>query len=73
MLSKRVEQRDQQPENADRLNVLTDSQNGLLTTCTEFTELSNLQLQESSEEAQIGDIFRVHDFNYILKVIKHMK
>lgn len=61
-----------QPENSDRLSVLVDPYQGIFRTCTEF-EQCNLTLKDSAQEACVGDILKVHDFNYIMKVVAHMK
>lgn len=69
-----VDQRTCQPENSDRLAVLVDPEIGVFTTCSEFTELcEGLHIQDSVKEACVGDIFKVHDFNYIMKVIEQVK
>ncbi len=74
IFTKKCEQRDNQPENADRLAVLVDKENGVFTCCTEFTEgLEGLVIRDKAEEVCVADIFKVHDFNYILKIVKHMK
>jgi hypothetical protein len=72
---KKCEQRNAQPENSDRLSVLVDEKTGIFTSCTEFTELcEGLIIKDTvSQEASIGDILKVHDFNYIFKVIQHIK
>lgn len=66
IFSKRFEQRESQPENSDRLHILMNSDDGLFTKSTEFSERQNgLEVKESSNEAYIADILKVHDFNYI--------
>jgi acetoin utilization deacetylase AcuC-like enzyme len=56
------------------LAVLIDPKNGLLTSCTEFTEgCEGLVLREQAQEVCIGDVFKVHDFNYILKLMNEIK
>jgi hypothetical protein len=63
-----------QPENPDRLSVLVDGQSGIFTTCTEFVDnCEGLKIRDAAQEAPIADIFKVHDFNYIMKVIQHVK
>lgn len=43
-----------------------NSDDGLFTKSTEFSERQNgLEVKESSNEAYIADILKVHDFNYI--------
>lgn len=74
ILSKKCEQRDHQPENSDRLAVLVDPEIGVFTTCAEFTDnCEGLSVKDSVKEACIADIFKVHDFNYIIKIIEYVK
>lgn len=54
--------------------MLVDPEIGVFTTCTEFTEgCEGLRIKDTVQEACVADIFKVHDFNYILKVIQHMR
>lgn len=74
IFAKKCEQRDHQPENPDRLSVLVDKEIGVFTSCTEFTEgLEGLVIRDKADEACVADIFKIHDFNYILKILKHIK
>lgn len=46
----------------------------MFTNCTEFSErMPGLIVKDEVQEASIADVFKVHDFNYILKVIKFIK
>jgi hypothetical protein len=48
-----------------------NAEDGVFTKSTEFRERQNgLKLKESANEAYIADILKVHDFNYIHKVIE---
>lgn len=50
---------------------MTNSKDGVFTRCTEFNERQNgLQVRESAQEACLGDILKVHDFNYIQKAME---
>jgi len=33
---------------------------------------NRLVVRESAQQAKIGDVFKVHDFNYIFKVIEQV-
>ncbi|KAI3431427.1 hypothetical protein D9Q98_004480 [Chlorella vulgaris] len=53
------------PENVERLNVLTKPGWGILK-CEEFE--GALRWDEGSKRAAIGDVLRVHDWNYVRKI-----
>jgi hypothetical protein len=51
-----------------------DKESGVFTSCTEFTEgLEGLIIRDKADEVCVADIFKIHDFNYILKIVKHIK
>jgi acetoin utilization deacetylase AcuC-like enzyme len=70
--AKRQAQKDDQPENAERLMVLIDRQRGVLTQASEFVERSQAGyvVQREASPARLADVFRVHDYNYLMKVIE---
>ena len=47
--------------------VLIDSDHGVLTQNQEFLDDSYL-VQTKAKPASLGDIYRVHDYNYLMKV-----
>ena len=66
-------QRDKQPENSDRMSLLVDQKTGLLTNSIEFLHKRrpSLMLKQNVDEwAKISDILKIHDFNYIQKVME---
>lgn len=68
------EQRDIQPENADRLAILVDPAAGVFTQGSESqAKLQNLSFKSSSRKAAIADVLKVHDFHYITKMIETVK
>ena len=69
----RQNQKKEQPENAERLIVLTNEKNGVLTVAEEFVSDRAYKVRNSVRQAPHGDIFRVHDYNYLKKVIKMSK
>lgn len=71
----RIKQREMQPENSDRLRMLVDKQKGVFTRSKEFVEnkYSSLVLQDASSTSKFVDILKVHDFNYIQKVISNVQ
>lgn len=69
-VQERVLQKDSQPENAERLMVLIDSNTGCLTQAQEFKQSSRVTIQEVSTSATISDALRIHDYRYIKRVIR---
>ena len=54
------------PENVNRLHVLTHPEHGILRT----TDMQQMQLEwdELSKKAAIGDVLRVHDWTYVQRI-----
>ena len=72
-IKEKVALRERQPENSDRLALLVDSQTGLLSTGVEFSEKLKQTVvfkDKVDEAAKIADILKIHDFNYIQKVME---
>ena len=69
-MQERVNQKNNQPENAERLMVLIDQDKGILTKADEFREA---YLQEVSIPAKKADILKVHDFRYTKHVIDRIQ
>ena len=67
---KRVAHKDEQPENAERLMVLINDERGVLTQTSEFLNNPNYKIANQSKEVALADVFRVHDYNYLMKVIE---
>jgi len=67
-VKERVFQKENQPENAERLMVLIDKAKGVLTKAQTLTNQPNYFLKETSTEAKLADILRIHDFRYIKNV-----
>lgn len=63
-------QRQNQPENSDRLALLIDEAKGLLTCGREFATPRLVLKRSVDERARIADILKIHDFNYIQKVME---
>ena len=53
--------------------VLTNSTNGVLTVAEEFDQDPAYLIKTSAREAALADVFKVHDYNYLMKVIKISK
>ena len=69
----KVLQREGQPENSDRLTLLTHPQIGLLAAGSEFQDQSQcIEIQHKSSQAKIVDVLKIHDNHYIQKVHKHI-
>lgn len=66
-VARRKSQKEEQPENAERLMVLIDSDHGVLTKNQDFLDDSYL-VQTTAKPASLADIYRVHDYNYLMKV-----
>ena len=49
--------------------VLIDKDRGTLTAAEEFIQDPGFEVKRSAKPAPYGDIFRVHDYNYLMKVI----
>jgi len=58
---------DPPPENVNRLHVLTNHHHGILR-ADDITTSLNVQWNESSQQAAISDILRVHDWSYVRKI-----
>lgn len=58
---------DPPPENVNRLHVLTNPHHGILK-ADDITTSLNVQWDESSQQAAISDILRVHDWPYVRKI-----
>lgn len=73
-IKEKVAQRNNQPENSDRLSLLVDEKIGLLTNGKEFkSPNSSVNINNHvSERAKIADILKIHDFNYIQKVMEEI-
>jgi hypothetical protein len=69
VLANRVQQRDIQPENSDRLRVLIDQNQGILRS-EEFSSRKDFVIKEGSQKASIADILKVHEYTYIEKFRK---
>lgn len=50
--------------------VLIDQEKGTLTQADDFIMDPGYGIQIGSKDAPYGDIFRVHDYNYLMKIIK---
>ena len=69
----KVAQRDNQPENSDRLTMLMDKTNGVLAAAAEFQDKQQrIVVKSGVTEAKIADILKIHDFHYIQKVMQHI-
>lgn len=68
-VQERVMQKDNQPENAERLMVLIDQNTGALTKAREFKKNDRVTIKEVSKAATIADVIRIHDYRYIKRVI----
>jgi hypothetical protein len=66
---KRVEQKKDQPENSERLMVLIDSEKGVLTQSDALIQNPRYQVKDMVAPVKISDVLRVHDYNYLMKVI----
>lgn len=66
---KRVAQKEDQPENSERLMVLIDSEKGVLTQSDALIQNPRYQVKDSVSHVKISDVLRVHDYNYLMKVI----
>lgn len=66
---KRVAQKEDQPENSERLLVLIDSEKGVLTQSDALIQNPRYQVKDSVSPVKISDVLRVHDYNYLMKVI----
>ncbi len=49
--------------------VLIDDERGVLTGCESFTSNSRYQIKDTVKHARISDVLKVHDYNYLKKVI----
>ena len=52
--------------------ILIDKDRGTLTQSEEFVERSNGSyiVQNKAQQAPLADVFRVHDYNYLMKVLE---
>lgn len=53
--------------------ILIDSNKGVLTESDEFKQSSSYVIQKEAQEVKVGDIYRVHDYNYLMKVMEISK
>lgn len=67
---KRVRHKENQPENAERLMILINKDKGVLSASDEFANNQALQLIRVARKTMLGDVFRVHDYNYMMKIIE---
>ncbi len=67
---KRKHHKDEQPENAERLMILIDENKGVLTKADEFTQNPSYVIKKEAKPVAIGDLYRVHDYNYLMRVIE---
>ena len=51
--------------------VLIDKARGVLTQSSEFIENAQTEyiVQSEAPQARLADVFRVHDYNYLMKVL----
>lgn len=49
--------------------VLIDKDKGVLTAVDEFAQSPEFTMKQVVQEATHADVFRVHDYNYLMKVI----
>ncbi len=66
---KRKEQKDEIPENAERVMVLIDKERGTLTQSELLLGNPAYAVQGSTKLVELGDVYRVHDHNYLKKII----
>ena len=69
-VANRVRHKSDQPENAERLMVLINKDRGVLQATEEFSKDINVLFKQSIKEVALADVFRVHDYNYLMKVIE---
>lgn len=72
-ITKRSQQKDEQPENAERLMVLIDKERGVLTQSEDLLEkgiCGYIVKEEVAKPAALSEVFRVHDYNYLMKVME---
>lgn len=50
--------------------VLIDEEKGVLTAMDEFKYNNKIDVMEGSEEVAAADVFRIHDYNYLMKIIE---
>lgn len=52
--------------------VLIDKARGVLTQSSEFIENAQTEyiVQSEAPQARLADVFRVHDYNYLMKVLQ---
>lgn len=49
--------------------VLINKEKGVLTAQDEFVKHPGLMIKRRTTQVKLGDVFRVHDYNYLMKVI----
>ena len=69
-VAKSQQQKEEQPENAERLMVLIDKERGVLTQASEFLQSERYSVQRQAKQAALADVYRVHDYNYLMKVLQ---
>ena len=67
---KRSEWKNDIPENAERLMVLIDKEKGTLTSAEGLIQYPGYKVQKGTKPVELGDVYRVHDHNYLRKVIE---
>ena len=66
---KRKNRKDEQPENAERIMILTNKETGILTESEIFVSNQCYTVQRGTQPVALGDVLRIHDYNYLMKVI----
>ena len=67
---RRQQQKDEVPENAERLMVLIEKDRGVLTQTSEFLQNQRYTVQKKTQPVSLADMYRVHDYNYLMKVLQ---
>ena len=67
---RRQQQKDEVPENAERLMVLIEKDRGVLTQTSEFLQNQRYTVQKKTQPVSLADVYRVHDYNYLMKVLQ---
>ena len=50
--------------------VLIDKDRGVLTQSSEFLQSKRYTVQKQAKPAALADVYRVHDYNYLMKVLQ---
>jgi hypothetical protein len=67
--AKKLRQKTDQPENSDRLMVLFNQNTGVLSKSMSLLSSRGYELREGVREAKPVEIFKVHEYQYLMKVI----